>query len=68
MSYRLRFLQTDGLLLKHLAARGSSKRLVNAGYMRLSESLANGVRTVRRADLIVLNKSVVYKRLDDLLY
>jgi len=68
VSRRLRRLRTEDHLPERLVARGSSKRLVNVEYMRLPEPLDSGVRTVGGADLIVLNESIVYERLNNLLY
>jgi hypothetical protein len=51
-----------------LVVKGSSRRLVDVGYMRLIEPQEYGERTIRGADLIRLDKSIVYQGLDDLLY
>jgi len=52
----------------HLVARESSKRLINAGYMPLPEPRDKKVRTIGGPNLIVLNESIVYEGLNDLLY
>lgn len=56
---RLGSLRIEGHLLKHLVAGGSSKKLVSAEYVCFLELLHSRVRTVGRANLIVLNESIV---------
>jgi hypothetical protein len=52
----------------HLVARESSKRLINAGYMRLFEPEDCRERTIGGPNLIELDESIVYEGLNDLFY
>ena len=60
--------QPEGYLPKHLVARENSKKLVNAEYMRLPRPPDSGERTVGGPDFVVLNESIIYERLNNLLY
>ena len=60
--------KAEGCLPKHLVVRESSKRLVSGECMPLPEHQDDMMRTIGRADFIILNESIVHEGLNNLLY